>query len=181
VKTILLDVDGVLADCNKAVYQAARKMFNRKIPHYSTWDKYAFEDSMKLTRSEKEYFYKTLARKNNVGYQINFYPGAQAFIEHLGFGNQVVFCTAPWRGLEHWCEARYSLLEHYLGRRNYSVVFTHDKHLVQGDWLVDDKWENIEKNLERGVLFAQPWNTSAHKAANFVAKDYTEVLKIVEG
>lgn len=179
--TILLDVDGVLADCNKAVYQAARRMFNRKLPHYSTWDKYAFEDSMKLTRSEKEYFYKTLARKDNVGNQINFYSGAQSFIEHLGFGHEVVFVTAPWRGLDHWVEARYALLDHYLGRRKFSIVLTHDKHLIRGDWLIDDKWENIEKNLDRGILFEQPWNTAARTSANYTAKDYAEVLKIVEG
>jgi 5'(3')-deoxyribonucleotidase len=181
VTTILLDVDGVIADCNQAVWRAARKMFNRKLSHYSTWDKYAFEESMKLTRSEKEYFYKTLARRDNVGYQIGFYPGAQAFIEHLGFGHEVVFCTAPWRGLDHWVEARYNLLNHYLGRRKFSIVFTHDKHLIKGDWLIDDKWENIEKNLDRGILFEQPWNTAARTSANYTAADYVEILKFVEG
>lgn len=180
-KTLLLDVDGVLADCNKAVWRAARKMFTRKLPHYKTWDKYEFHDAMGLTRSEKEYFYKTLAKKDNVGYNIEWYPGAQSFVEHLGFTNKVVFVTAPYRGLNHWVEARYGLLDHFLGRRNYSIVLTADKHLVVGDWLVDDKWENIEKNLPRGILFEQKWNESARSSAEYTAKDYTEVLKLVEG
>lgn len=178
--TILLDVDGVLADCNKAVYRAARRMFTRKLPHYSTWDKYAFEDSMGLTKSEKEYFYKTMAKKDNVGYNIEWYPGAQSFIEHLGFGHKVVFVTAPWRGLDHWVEARYALLDPYLGRRNYSVVFTHSKELVMGDWLLDDKWENIEPNLGRGILFERPWNEKQKKLAEYTCKDYTGALKIIE-
>jgi 5'(3')-deoxyribonucleotidase len=122
-----------------------------------------------------------LVRKDRLGYHIPYYPSAQSFIEHLGFQNKVVFTTSPWRGLDHWVEARLGLLDHFLNRRNYSYAVVENKDIVSGDWLIDDKWENMEKTPERGILFIRPWNLKFENFAAFVARNYTDVLAIVEG
>jgi len=157
-KTILLDCDGVILNLAGTLHTFVQRLLSRKVPPPESWKCYDFREAMELTRSQ-----------------------AQSFIEHLGFENKVVFTTAPWRGLEHWVEARYSVLDHFLNRRNYRIAFTHDKDLIQGDWLIDDKWENMEKTPERGVLFTRPWNMKYQNFAAFIAGNYTDVLAIVEG
>lgn len=179
-KTILLDVDDVLVDCAETVYRQAKKWFAKKLPPPKDWKTFAFHEAMGLTKSEGEFLYARLKKRDNIGYQINWFPQAQSFVEHLGFQNKVVFCTAPWWGLEHWCEARYRLLEPYLGRRNFSLVLTDDKSQVKGDWLIDDKYENISGDLDRGILFEKPWNAKARKSVLYSAANYADVLKIVE-
>lgn len=180
-KTILLDCDGVVLNLAATLHKFVQRMLARKVPPPESWKSYDFREAMELTRSEWEFITKMLARKDRIGYQIPYYPQAQSFIEHLGFENKVVFTTSPWRGLDHWVEARYGVLDHFLGRRNYSIVLTHDKHLISGDWLIDDKWENMEKTPERGILFLRPWNAKLSNFAAFIASNYTDVLAILDG
>jgi 5'(3')-deoxyribonucleotidase len=180
-KTILLDCDGVVLNLAATLHKFVQRMLARKVPPPESWKSYDFKDAMELTKSEWEFINKMLVRKDRIGYHIPFYPQAQSFVEHLGFENKVVFTTAPWRGLDHWVEARYGVLDHFLNRRNYRIVFTHDKDLIAGDWLIDDKWENMEKTPERGVLYLQPWNTKFSNFAAFVAQNYTDVLAILDG
>lgn len=181
-QTILLDVDGLLADCATQVYRAARRLLKRKLPKPSEWTSYDFSEAMKLTRSESEYFERALKRENNLGWKIEFSPGAANFVEFLhGTGRKIVFVTAPWYGLEHWVEARQHLLQPFLARRNFDVVFTHAKHLVAGDWLVDDHYENIAQNRERGILFVQPWNARYRAMSDYVAESYVEVIETIGG
>jgi 5'(3')-deoxyribonucleotidase len=180
-KTILLDCDGVILNLAGTLHKFVQRMLSRKVPPPESWKCYDFREAMELTKSEWEFIHKMLARKDRLGYQIPYYPQAQSFIEHLGFENRVIFTTAPWRGLDHWVEARYGVLDHFLGRRNYSIAFTRDKHDINGDWLIDDDWENMEKTPERGILFLRPWNVRLSNFAAFVAQNYTDVLAILDG
>lgn len=178
---ILLDVDGVIADCDTQVWKAAKRLFKRKFPPPASWRHYEFPQALGLSRNEGQFFMKQLEKEDRLGWSIGFYNGAQSFTEHLSMeGHEVVFCTAPWRGMCHWVEARYGLLEHFLGRQRYSIVFTHDKHLVDGDWLIDDKWENLAKTPERGILFAHLRNEQHHQYANHVVRNYADILKVIK-
>jgi len=170
----------VILDLASTLHKFVQRMLARKVPPPESWKCYEFKDAMELTRSEWEFVSKMLIRKDRIGYQIPYYPAAQSFIEHLGFDNKVVFTTSPWRGLNHWVEARYSLLDHFLNRRNYRIVNTEDKDLISGDWLIDDKWENMEKTPERGILFSRPWNMKYSNFAAFIAGNYTDVLAILD-
>lgn len=178
--TVLLDCDGVVFDLATPVYKFARKLLGRKLPRPETWDTYEFAAAMKLTRNEREYLERQFTRTNNIGWKVGLYPGAASFIEHLGANHQVVFVTAPWQGLEHWVEARMSLLNIYLSRSKFRVVLTEHKELVKGDWLVDDHFKNIAANRERGILFQRPWNVAQVNSVDFSAADYTEAVGIIE-
>lgn len=181
-KTILLDVDGVVADCATPVYEFAKTLFeDKELPPPEKWEHYEFEKAMGLNRNEADVFQVEIRRANNIGEQIKFYPEAQSFIEFLATDNQVVFVTTPWRGLTHWVEARYELLRPYAGRKNFGgVIFTEDKHHVSGDWLIDDKWSNMFQTPDRGILFARPWNVADHEKARCVCNTYASVIKRIE-
>jgi len=179
-KTILLDCDGVIIDLAGTVHRTCQRLLERRLPPPATWEAYAFPEAMKLTRSEWEYVTKTLERKDRIGNLAPWYPQAQSFVEHLGFDNRVVFATSPWRGLDHWVEARLRFLEHFLGRRNYSYAVMSDKHLLEGDWHIDDSWSQLAWRPERGILFLRPWNKREAFQAAHTAADYAGVLGIIE-
>src|SRR5258707_1266247 len=120
-KTILLDCDGVVLDLAAALHKFVQRALDKKVPAPIDWKTYEFKDAMELTKSQWEFIQQRLARKDKLGHLVSYYPQGQSFIEHLGFSHKVVFVTQPWRGLNHWVEARYNLLEHFLGRRNYSI------------------------------------------------------------
>lgn len=180
-KTVLVDLDGVVLNLAAEVHRFAQRRLSRSLPPPESWRPYNFSEAMGLSRSNWEFLQDSMRRSNKLGYLRQFYPQAQAFIEHLAGSHRVVFVTTPWRGLPHWVESTYSLLDHYLNRRNFSIVFTADKHLVAGDWLVDDKWENLEKTPDRGILFSRPWNEKFENQAHYVADGFADVLGIVEG
>lgn len=179
-KTILLDCDGVVLDLANTLHRFVQRLLTRKVPPPTSWQTYDFREAMKLTKSEWEFVVKTLERKDKLGHLVPWYPGAQSFVEYLGYNHRVVFATAPWRGLNHWVEARLNLLNHYLGRRAYSYVVTDNKDLITGEWLIDDKWENIAAMPERGILFVRPWNIKHESFAAFTARSYADVIEIIE-
>jgi 5'(3')-deoxyribonucleotidase len=50
-------------------------------------------------------------------------------------------------------------LEEHMPFLPYSrLILIHDKHLLQGDMLVDDKPENLVAFRGHRVLFNRPWN-----------------------
>lgn len=179
-KTVLLDCDGVIVDLASVVHRTAKKLLGRKLPPPADWKSYDFDVALKLTRNEKEFLQRRLLVANNLGWKADFYPGAASFIEYLATNNRVVFVTTPWPGLDHWVEARMSLLQPYLSRRKFDIVFCADKSLVNGDWLIDDKVENVTSVGEKGILFSQPWNEGYENTVANVAKSYTDVIEIVK-
>ena len=44
-------------------------------------------------------------------------------------------------------------------------IQTHSKHLIKGDLIIDDKFENVVNSDAFGLLFDQPWN-SQHEYKN---------------
>lgn len=56
-------------------------------------------------------------------------------------------------------------------------IIAHDKSLVKGDLIVDDKPENVLQ-FEQGILFSQPWNASAEGFTR--AWDWLDVYEIVQ-
>lgn len=174
-KTILLDCDGVLVDCAAAVHAAAERILGCSVPHYSEWKHFEFGEAMGLTPQEAEYFFREIQLHPTLGHDIELFPGAAEFVRKLAETRDVVFVTAHWRGIEHWVSARDKLLsENFPG---IDVVYTHAKHRVLGDALLDDKPENIDMNPARGWLFDQPWNRNRRDLWRVCS--YAEALEVL--
>lgn len=83
--------------------------------------------------------------------------GAQEAIAHIRErGHRVVFCTTPNRDSPTWAYERAEWLAEHFGADYRDIVQCHDKSLVVGDVLVDDKPDNLRHVHD--VLFTQPWN-----------------------
>jgi 5'(3')-deoxyribonucleotidase len=175
-KTILIDVDGVLADCATPVHTAAERIVGRRLPTPDVWYHFSFGPSLGLTKQEDDYLHLTLRKEDNIGWKIDFYDGACEFVAKLGRDFDLAFVTTHWMGMGSWVPARDNLLRNYFP--DIAVVYCKEKWRVQGDWLIDDRAETIAENKERGILFSQPWNRKADKTF-LRARSYEEVLEIV--
>lgn len=87
------------------------------------------------------------------------YPGAPFFVEELeNMGHTVYIATAPFPsdvcmwGKKMWVENHLPFLP------PSRLCILHDKHLLDGDMLIDDKPENLTAFSGMRVLFNQPWN-----------------------
>lgn len=173
-KTILLDVDGVIACCASVVHQEAEQILGRDLPPISAWGDYRFDASMKLTPAETRILYRVLLENDNLGWKIDLYPKAYEFVRDLLEERyDVVFVTAPWAKMRHWVVARDNLLTHYFPE--VPVIYAHDKSRVMGDVLVDDRYETYLSNQHRAVLMNRPWN--AGRDALRRASSYEDVMR----
>lgn len=153
-KTLLLDVDGVIADCSKAVHVFAETLFQRSLPDPGLWVVWEHDEAMCLTPEESRHFHLR-AQSSHFPWSIGLYPGAAELIEQLKEKFDVCFVTAPWRGNNHWVPARDELLRPF----ELPIIYTSEKHRIIGDILVDDKPATIERGGPwRGYLYSQPWN-----------------------
>jgi 5'(3')-deoxyribonucleotidase len=176
-KTILLDVDGVLCDCATPVYNVARRVIGERVPPPRAWFSFEFDVSMGLDFAEECGLYATIHNEDCLGWHVQPYPGARDFVEELlDRGHDVCAVTAHWTlggVLPCWVPARCELITECFF--DIPVVFTHHKGRVQGDFLVDDGPHNMSP---RGILFDRPWNRNSNHPRR--ARSYQEVLEMVK-
>jgi 5'(3')-deoxyribonucleotidase len=174
-RSIALDVDGVIANCVGPVHAAAESILGRELPPPSEWNNFDFEVSMHMTPEETEFFHAAMLSDDNIGWKIDLYEGAESFVDKLSRKADVFFVTAAWRGMKHWHAARENLLGRYFPALD--VVFAHAKWRVNYDKILDDKAATIHAVGSRGVLFNRPWNENAVGVVRVY--DYEEALDVL--
>lgn len=154
-KTLLLDVDGVVADCATPVHNFAQRYIERDLPTPAEWRDFDFSISMGLSPVESALFRRNILN-SDVAWQIDLYPGAARSVNKLCKAFEVVFVTSHWANYPAWVPARDELLARF-GR---PIVYTHDKWLVRGDYLVDDRPLTLSDTRGQWapVRFVRPWN-----------------------
>ena len=79
-------------------------------------------------------------------------------LRKMGF--RVIYVTASNR-----MDSKYDWLEkHSFLDKRENFVHAYDKTLINMDFLIDDRWENVQEFIQdpnkRAILFEKPWNTS---------------------
>lgn len=148
-KTIILDVDGVLLDFVGAV----SPMGDQSLLAYVELEQWA--DPWESAR----------ARINDPGFGLTLKPyrGAFGFYQSLRDFGKVIVATSPWEESETWDYDRREALLYHFGIHPNDVVFIHtsQKHLLRGDLVIDDHAEVCASFESRGagaVLIDRPWN-----------------------
>lgn len=163
---ILLDCDGVIADfCSEAL-----KIINRKTkrsrkdrfePHHVTqWD---ICQSIGMPELWPEVH--KAARKKGFCSKIKPYSHAKHGVEKLRQLGEVFVVTSP-ISAPHWVHERTEWLKAHFEIPKSNVVHTDAKHVIVGNVLIDDKFENIESWVNHhdnglGLLWDAPYNQSA--------------------
>lgn len=173
-KTVLLDVDGVLVDTPKFVHDFCERTLKRPLKPVDLWAHFDFAKSMGLAQHEYRICVETLRNDPTQIEQLEFYRGAFDFVEVLAAYFDVCFVTAPWIGLPTWTHTRETLLKKYW---NLDVIHTAAKYRVKGDVLIDDCTENVEEYGTSGVLFSRSWNRSADASLTRVF-DYQGAIEL---
>jgi len=156
---IYLDMDGVLADLMAGWMPYLNEVSGRNlaVEDVDMWGiehVYGIPFSKARKPLHREGFWEGLPP----------YPGAVAFVKRLDqLGHMVYIATAPFPsdkcmwGKKMWFENHLRFLP------PSRLIILHDKHLLRGDMLVDDKPENLTKFPGLRVLFNQPWNRTLNK------------------
>ena len=154
---LALDCDGVICDCQTPVHRIASIFTKRPLPPPSEWEHFDFPAAMGLTEAETKRFALETKRIEYWPHDIQLYDEAAYQVKELKKRFEVIFVTAPWKGLAQWVPARDKLLAPF----NCPVLYvpTGEKHRVKADVFVDDSVHNIEMGgHERDIIFDRPWN-----------------------
>lgn len=155
---ILLDMDGVVADLTTPWLARYNRDYNDSLTSedLKAWDVHQFVKSECGTK-----IYDYLNQRGAFADLVPL-PGAVDCVDLLlDAGHEVYFVTtpptrSPWAVLEksQWVEEFFPRV----GAGN--MVFTRHKHLVRGDFLIDDYEKNLHLFDGHCILFDQPWNRS---------------------
>lgn len=173
-QNIVLDCDGILADCLGYITQHLGTKYNTDFSAES-WQEQDFREWPQYKKEDEEYFQSS-------GLCLNFkpYPGAANFVEELHRRDlEVIYCTSPYRGSPTWTYDRTKWLAREFGADRKSIIFasTGMKKFVSGYTLIDDHPVNCttwsEHNKQPAILFNRPWNKKFREEENFKHRHFS--------
>lgn len=177
--TILVDMDGTIADWGRRWDLALARYGEpaKHIPRHA--DQRTFDLHAGRTPDESDII-------ANVMDEPGFYadllpiPGAIAALERMvKAGHHVLLVTSPWPTNATCASDKIAWVIRYLGSDWASrVVITHDKTVVHGDVLIDDKPHITGSRTPtwRHVRFDQPYNRDVSGMRLIAWKDWEAVL-----
>lgn len=180
---VLLDVDGVLADFITPAFKIANGLLgtDHKPDDLDIWD---MAEWLKLEKHQSTAFYDAV-KLEGFHDDLPVYPGAVEGVKRLQEIADVHIVTSPMYG-KTWCSERWNWLYKHFGIKSKDVTHTHAKHYFRGDFLVDDKPENVLKWQSRnaegtGLLWDQKYNWALIGEKVFIrVQSWNEVLEHVE-
>lgn len=159
-KTILLDVDGVLADFVGAVL----KLINKPDVKVDRWD---FHEQLGMTANE---LWKVIDSSGHDFWanmpMLPWYIDIVAMLAAYRVTKNTVLCTSP--SLSDGCNSgKVAWIRKNFPGFSRRFIITPCKHLLRGDFiLIDDSDENCKRfweSRQEAILFPQPWNANRHK------------------
>ncbi len=155
--TLLIDVDGVLADFTTATLEVVHQLTGRRYEASSvtTWEVF---DSIPEAEAMSAVYDVIKGEGGCMG--IPVYPGAKEGISLIRKRVHLVAVTTPFIGSKTWVHERFKWLEEHFQIRAKDVIFAKNKSRVHGDFFLDDKPEHVEdwisywKMPQRAFLWA---------------------------
>jgi len=177
---ILIDADGVLCNFIDPFLQMANTVtgLDKTVHDLTTWDM--------LPMYPKEKHTEILNELVKPGWCLGLapYKGARDAVDELRKIAKVYCVTAPWTSTT-WCYERTQWLMEHMGFDRHEVMHVHDKWLVHGLTLIDDKAETLvrwqDATGKRGILVSQPYNRSFNEQEHGIwrAESLAEAAKLV--
>ena len=186
--TVLLDVDGILADFTTAALRVVHAKTGRmyKPSDVKTWDLF---DSIPEPAA-KAAVYAEMKEPGGCS-SIPLYPEALEGIARLSQDAEIVIVTSPWKGSDTWAGERERWLEEHFGAHISHVIHARQKERVHGDIFVDDKASHVNGWVKywvdsgrdpacRGVLWQNNNGIEEEVDARVLrANGWSDILKLV--
>lgn len=153
--TLVLDVDGVIADFCGAVDDVVRKLNEKYVPTWQHWEVEKNIPAFCVPIVQQELC------KPGFAFNMRAFPGAvEAVRAALDEGLDIVFGTAPMSGSRTWADDRREWLYERFG--HVEVVSLDNKFRIRGDALCDDKPGHLEAwPTNARYLVDRPYNQGA--------------------
>lgn len=134
-KAILCDVDGVLGDFVGDILKKSGSVLTPE--DIKGWN--MFEQMHTDVRDRAFKILKT----SEFWLEQTVLPHAQQEVAKLREQGHVLFVTHPWTACKTWTWARATWLEKHFKAKTQDIIFAQAKEHVQGQMLIDDKYDNI--------------------------------------
>lgn len=183
--TVLLDVDGVIADFRQLYVGCCNEVNSTAFTVEDTGTAWDFARTMGLSREQHKKTWEAINRKGQAG-KMTLLPGARAGVLALMSIANVYFVTMPVPSSPTWTYDRNAWLSACF-RLNASdhVLYTSQKHLVRGDVFVDDKPEIVlnwlTNNAGLGVIWGKPPELPELKERTFQYDNWNTLYSAVRG
>lgn len=181
-KTILLDVDGVLCDFVSGYLTLVYEETGRQFEHHHV-TQFDLKRALGLSDTESA---SVAQRVQQPGFCAGLapLPGAVDGVRLLQEVADVYIVTSPWNSNPTWTHEREKWLAAHFGIHHSHVLHGSAKHLVVGDVFIDDRAETIVKwNAahpgKTAVLWETPWN-AGNAWPGVLTNDWTRVRTLVE-
>lgn len=165
--TVLLDVDGVIADWLQSTLDiieevTGRRYDRRQVTHWDTIQ------CLGLSASESGLVSVELNRPG-LALSLPVLPGAKEAVRELQSIADVHFLTSPNHESENWVFEREQWLVQngFIINPREEVTHTSAKYRVRGDYLIDDKTENLQRwatwnPAGKAILWSTPFTPYNH-------------------
>lgn len=160
-KRVLLDCDGVLSDFSKGICDVVNLITGRdtKPSDITQWD---FNKALELDEHDAAAVKRKLDR---VSFWESLKPceGAIEGVNLLAARAEIYVVTSPWYSCEGWEAARREWLYRHFEIERERVIPTAAKHVISGDFFVDDKTSNLREwraanPTGTGIRWIAPYN-----------------------
>lgn len=155
---VLLDCDGVLADFTGGVLKVVNK---RSGTNWKPADVKTFKISENIGISNSLIY--EIAGAAGFCMSLKPYPGAKEGVAELKRKHDVYVVTSPITSSPTWVYERTKWLKKHFSIDDDHVINASCKERINGDMLVDDKAENLERwkkqwPAAKAFLWGRPWN-----------------------
>lgn len=155
---VLLDVDGVLADFVGGYLRLLAEHTGIVATHEQV-TQFDIGASLGLTKDQAARMKRAVGSAEQFARSLSPLPGAIEGVRALQEVADVWIATSPWNSNPTWCHDREWWLKEHFGIPHARVTHTSAKHMLRGDFLVDDKTETLQKWLAEGQSGAVQWET----------------------
>ncbi len=180
-KTILIDMDGVLADFEGHFLSIWRQRYPEEF-YVEIKDRKEFYITRDYPQKYKSKIHEIYAEK---GFFLSLppLPGAIEGVKYLkSKGHTIKFCTSPIDAYEHCVTEKYAWIEKHLGKEwTHHVILTKDKTYVVGDFLIDDKpviTGEYPTPLWTHIIFRAPYNQEVKTQPHTLLESWDKVASL---
>lgn len=180
-KTILCDCDGVLADfvgaCLVDLYKISGVAMTAD--DITSWNMFDL-----MPEAHRGDVISRIGRQSWCR-EIPIYDGAQEFVDALTQRNEMYVVTSPWTG-NWWHSERVDWLGAHLGVSAGRIIFAHNKTMIRGDALIDDRLSHIvdwsKANPDGiGVLVDRAYNQGELPTNAVRTHSFDQILSVIGG
>jgi 5'(3')-deoxyribonucleotidase len=191
-KRVLLDVDGVVCDLVSPTVACLNQLLTqKKVCTIGNIDRWNIAEAMAVYCGEKENSDLAMSLNRTLNYLFNtesfvanlpvYYDSREA-VERMAAVADVYFVTAGRDQSRYWHYERFQWLTKHFGGLFQDVIFANHKHIVEGNFFLDDKPSNVLTRMEIGssgesYLMDRPWNRSCVDCAKVSALDFAQIVE----